>query len=549
MGSRGQPFRWSPHGAADALEAGAPEAVGGEAKTFAGAMSSLANLIPDPTTKNLWVCRPAAVVVTGSWPAHATGPITALLVIGTRAYFMQGNVGGASAGKDVPYCYDLVAGSFVTISNSGTYPSSPSSSGAWTPPTMTLVGQYVVVCHPGFDGVTNFVGWIDLTTFTSPVWESGNTATNALPSIPIACGQFSGRAYYLCNPSNANPSALLSDVLAPKTRTSGNYALTFGDNVPLVATMGLPLTNQYVGGIVQSLLIFKQNNVFQITGDPSSSNLTVNALNVAIGTSSPLSICQTPYGIAFIAPDGLRFIDFSARLSGPVGQDGNGITNPFKQSVTPSRVCAACNATTIRITVENGAAAGTPWQEWWYDVEREIWSGPHTLPNAVIQQYGIQFVSAPQSAPVFLYVSQSFPTSTSSYTELGTVLSWNYTTLFLPPQGDGLGERCIVRSQIWVGFDASSSTYSCLALDPNGVSLATCSVSGAVTGGGIWGTSVWGSFLWGGAGQPLRPRRMNWNTPIIFDRLQIQVVGQSAQNVRIGDFAAYMEELGYSPFQ
>ena len=548
MPTAGIPFRWSPHGAADALETGAPGA-GGDLKTFDGAMSQLTNLIPSPTTKNLWVCRPAATVAYTP-VSPALGPITAMLVVGTRVYYMQGNTTGANNGKDVPYCYDLVAGSLVTITKGGgsAYPTSPLSSGSWTPPTMTLVGQYIVVCHPGFDGVTNFVGWINLTTFASPVWESGNTATNALPGIPVACGQLSGRAYYLCNPGNANPSATLSDVLAPKTVTNASYVLTFGDNVPLIAAVGLPLANQ-LGGIIQSLMVFKAGNVYQVTGDPSTSNLTVNALNVAIGTNSPLSIVSTPYGLAFTAPDGLRFIDFDARLSEPVGFNGDGITNPFKQSVTPSRVCAACNATTIRISVQNGAASGSPWQEWWYDIEREIWSGPHTFPNAVIQTYGIQFVSSPQSSPVKLYLSQSIPTSTSSYTELGSALTFTYLTALLPPVGDGLGEMCIVRSQLWAGFDSASSSFSVSAIETDGSTLDTCTVAGTTSGGGIWGTSVWGSFLWGGSANPLRPRRLNWTAPLIYDRVAIQVTGTCAANVILGDFAAFIEELGYSPNQ
>ena len=549
MPSRGSPFRWSPHGAADALETGAPGAAGGTEKAFDGAMTALTNLIPDPTTKDLWVCRPA---LTSAYApgAPATGPITALLVVGTRAYYMQGNVGGANNALDVPYCYDLLAGSLVTITKGGgsAYPASPASTGSWTPPTMTLVGQYVVVCHPGFDGVTNYVGWIDLTTFTSPVWESGNTAANALPSIPVGCGQFGGRAYYLCNPSNANPVAVISDSLAPKTVTNGSYKLTFGDNVPLIGAIGLPLSNQ-LGGIIQSLMVFKANNVYQITGDPSSSSnpLTLNALNVAIGTSSPLSICSTPEGLAFVAPDGLRFIDFNARLSDPVGFAGDGITNAFKQSVTPSRVCAACNATVIRMSVQNGAASGSPWQEWWYHIERDCWSGPHTSPNAVIQPYGIQFVSAPQTAPVGLYISQSIPTSTSAYTELGSVLNWTYQTALLPPVGDGLGMMSIVRSQLWAGFDANSASYSVTALDASGTTFNTCTITGTVVGGGVWGTSIWGSFLWGGGGQPLRPRKLNWSAPLIYDRVAIAATGVSAGNVRLGDFAAFIEELGYSP--
>lgn len=49
---KSKPFRWSPKGCSDTFDS---------TEIFNGAMAQLANLIPDPTTLNLWVPRPAAV--------------------------------------------------------------------------------------------------------------------------------------------------------------------------------------------------------------------------------------------------------------------------------------------------------------------------------------------------------------------------------------------------------------------------------------------------------------------------------------------------------
>ena len=51
----GTPLVWAPAGVSDTLDA---------STSPPGAMASLQNLIPDPSTAQLWQCRPAAVIKT-----------------------------------------------------------------------------------------------------------------------------------------------------------------------------------------------------------------------------------------------------------------------------------------------------------------------------------------------------------------------------------------------------------------------------------------------------------------------------------------------------
>src|ERR1700730_3245698 len=107
---------------------------------------------------------------------------------------------------------------------------------------------------------------------------------------------------------------------------------TFGDNVALTALGGLALFNQ-LGGIVQSLMVFKDvTNIYQVTGDSALSNLSVNALNITTGTLAPNTIVATPKGLAFMAPDGVRLINFDAKIEDPIGFDGMGVSAPFISS-------------------------------------------------------------------------------------------------------------------------------------------------------------------------------------------------------------------------
>ena len=126
-----QPSVFSPAGLSDALDG---------SHVFDGACSNLQNLIPDPRTLNLWVCRPAWTPIQTFDSFTTPGFISCGYIIGTVFYGLISS--GRNAGKDEPFAYDLEAGTFITVSNitNVNTPTSPSTTGAWTPPVMKLVG-------------------------------------------------------------------------------------------------------------------------------------------------------------------------------------------------------------------------------------------------------------------------------------------------------------------------------------------------------------------------------------------------------------------------
>ena len=535
---KSKPFRWSPKSCSDTFDS---------TEIFEGAMAQLANLIPDPTTLNLWVPRPAAVQKTDFTGFTTPGFVSSCLVVGSKVYGTVAS--GTFPGFDEPYCYDLAAGAFIAVTGAlaGNVPTSPATTGVWTPPSLAVVGVYVVVCHPGFPNGANVVGWINISNPAAPVWSAGNTATNALPSAPVAVAQFNGRAYYLCNPSGAQPAALATDSLDPKTRTNATYILTFDDNQLLTAAAGLPLNNQ-LGGIVQSLIVFKgAANIYQITGDFASTDTPIakNALNVATGTNSPLSICATPKGLAFVAPDGMRMIDFNANVSDPIGFAGSGVSSPFANSVVPSRIAAACNAVTIAISSQNGAALGNPQEEWWYDLTRQVWCGPHTFASSLIQPFGRSFIKTPVGVTASLWQSDAFTSSSSTYTENGTALQWTWKTAFFPDQ-QAMSAYTVTESFVYMALASGGLGYSVAAQDENGNVLSTATI-GAQGAASLWGTMVWGTGLWGGGINAYNAQRINWDKPLTFSRLQVTIQGASAANVRLGALYGRWQAMGYLP--
>jgi hypothetical protein len=158
---------------------------------FPGAMGVLKDMIPNPAVKGQWAPRPAATQTTNfngfSTPAQGE----ALIVIGSRAYGMIASA--RFAGKSEPFCYDLVGGAFVTISGptAANCPTSQGTTGDWAPCTMSMIGNRIVITHPGYDGATHFVGWIDMRGFTSnTITGTTHTSTliDTLSSNPILAG-------------------------------------------------------------------------------------------------------------------------------------------------------------------------------------------------------------------------------------------------------------------------------------------------------------------------------------------------------------------------
>ena len=531
------PLKFSPRGLSDALDG---------SEVFSGAMASLQNLIPDPSTRSLWQCRPAGASRTTFGGFSSPGFISCLKIIGNIAYGMIAT--SRFAGNDEPFAYNLSNNTFLTISGvlAANTPISPASSGAWVPPTMDLVGTNVLVTHPGFTGSGGvFFGWFDISNPAAISWNGGNlTGLVTFTTPPSSVKNFNGRAYWITNPPAGQPALIFSDVLVPRNVTNANQILTFDDNVPLTALGALPLNNQ-LGGIIQALIGFKGvQNMSQVTGDAASTSnpLSKNALNVATGTISPNSIASTAKGLAFVAPDGLRMIDFNANVSDPTGVDGMGKTLPFIYSLAPSRICAAANGSVYRVTTQDGSLVGSPFAEYWYDFTRQIWSGPHTFPASLIASWVNTFIMAPNGVTGSLWQSDYVQSSTSSFTENGVALTFNWTSCMLPDTNQ-MAEYAMVQSTIYMGQNPGA-TYNVFALDQNGSVLQSAPLVNTQSAT-VWGGFQWGHALWGGGASNLFPQAVPWTQPVVFRRMQISLQGPSSLAVKVGTMHLRYQQLGY----
>lgn len=376
-------------------------------------------------------------------------------------------------------------------------------------------------------------------TPASPLWGAGDTNINNLPSVPVSVVQFNGRAYFACGVNGV----AFSDALLPCNRTNATQALTFANGLAVTALGALPLSSPITGGIVQSVIAFQGVSAMQqITGDQATSNLSANLMNVATGTLSPLSVCPTNFGLAFVSPEGLRVVSFAGQVSDPIGYRGAGVAVPFIYAVEPTRVCAAANANVLRVSTQNADAVNSPNQEYWFDIANKIWSGPHSFPASLIQPWRNTFVLHPVSVTATIFQSDVKLTSTSSFTENGATLSWTMKSCLSPDTGSGY-ENCLIESTVMAslpgGYNLTASVFDEQNMQLNTAGILT---SGSPT---IWGSFTWGSSSW--AGQLTLPQqyRIPWTSPIVYKQCFYQLGGTSEAGVEIGNSYFRFEQLGY----
>lgn len=518
-----------------------------------GAMASLSNLIPAPQTKDAWIGRPASTPVAQFTDFVTPNRIEALFNNGNRIYgWLQS---GLNAGKSQPFIFDISTGDFVAISGitGANTPTSTLNTGDWIPPTIDLVGGYVVLTHPGFDGATHFFGWLDMTggggTFAAPAYSSGNTATHALAAVPTAVAQYAGSACFAVNTTSPQSAAVVfSDAGNPLTVTNANQIITFQNGLAVTALKGMPLGAQITGGIVQSLMVFQgETAITQLLGAPALSNLTTNTLNDVTGTQAPNTICTTPQGMLFAAHDGIRRIDQFANIKPVIGRRGTGITNPFIFAVNPSRMCAAYNEGVYRISVQNGAALNQPVQEWWYHEDDNLWTGPHTFPAVVITATPLPhvFTLATAIVPSALWDSACVADTEASFVENGSPMTFVWQTS-LWPDNAGVMMNALGQTNVAVQFTAGQNLRVSLFNDYGALLDQTTLVPRSTLESGEWGTMLWGSGVWGETTLPLREVPVLWNQPNVFKQASVQITGVSSYSLKVGNLYAMVEKVPYS---
>jgi len=439
-------------------------------------------------------------------------------------------VGSQIAGTGIP------SGAYVTaISGAGPYSLTISQAATATATGITLYGTGTTITMSA--NATSTTNALSITvaggTTTSPLWSSVNASMNGLTAVPTAVTLFYSRFYF----SVAN-TLQYTDTLS-LNRTQASQSLTAGDSSAITALSLFTLTTT-TQGILQGLLAFKSNTVFQVTGDVALNTLAINSLNTAAGTVSPNSVVPTPDGVFFMAPDGIRVVQADGTVSEPDGD----LRLPFLGAEYASRVNASYNSDVYRICVQNINVANAPWQEYWYDIGREIWTGPHTCQQDIALPYGAGFICFSHLYPATMYTSYVTQISGSSFTENGTALSWIFQTAPIG-EDDSMYVNTVNETTVNMAFLSGAPSVTCTASDESQGVMATASVVAPSVVQSLWGTLVWGAGIWYGKQYGIRPHLIPWTNPLIFTKIIFQATATSVLGFKISNLRFMVQLVDY----
>ena len=534
----GKPVRWTPKGLADAWDA---------TDIFPGACRSLGDLMFDLQNPEIVVPRPGRVALTTFPGFSSPGYISIQFCIGSICYGMIATA--RNAGKDEPFAYDLINNVFVTISGvtAGNTPTSPASTGAWTPPTAAVIGAKIIITHPGFNGSgSNFFGVLDISNPAAPAWSSSNLATNPLTVVPTAVANYYNRAYFAIGSHLA-----ISDVLVPTARTNASQEVTLGDPSPVIALSGLPVQTTS-GGIVAALIAFKATQIWQIIGDIASTTnpYSQNFLSLSDGTQSPRSIVQTENGLYWVGTDG----PYSMNAFGAIGHLVHGtqqesaesdIRQPFTLTTSPSRIAADHAGNIYRVCVPTLLSGVSVTRDYWFDMRRRRWNGPHTMTYDCVSNQGAYFVLSGADNPGMLVRSDITPLPSTVYTDLGNPYTVHLQTCALPKTGTMM-EHQVVETTVELSSAGVSVDYQVTAIGTDQSTLNSVNVmtQGA---GALWGGFTWGDgTLWTSGINAPKVYDVPWSDLIVFSKVAIDIQAKASQNVSIGTAMLRYQDTGYT---
>lgn len=531
----GDPKRFTPRGIADAYDA---------TDTFAGACRTLQNLIFDTSNPEIMVSRPGIGASITSFGGFTTPTFVVVFIsIGVMVYGMISSA--TFAGHDEPFAYNTQSNLFVPITGTlaGNTPTSLSSAGAWTPPTMAVISTKIIVTHTGFNGVgANFFGVIDITNPAAPTWASANLATNPLPGVPTAVANFNNRAYYA-----VGNRSFYSDVLVPTTATNAGQTITHGDTTPITCYGGLPIQTSSAG-ILQSLTVFKPFQIWQVTGDPllAASPLANNYLSLTLGCNAPRSVVQTPVGLMFVGIDGPYYVDTFGVVR-PLTREPKAheqdVQAPFQNASQPSRICAGFTGSIYRCSMATTFLGVAGSVEYWFDVNRRRWTGPHTTFFDCYAPLGNQFVVSITAQGAKLFLAPVLPGGSSIYNDAGASITSLLETCSLPKDGR-MAQRQVVESTVELSSFGGPTAYTVNALDDQRNVMNTCVINSAGLGQ-LWGSNFWGTDLWASNITIPKVYRIPWTAPLVFQKMSIQISATSNASISMGTQFHRYEDAGY----
>jgi hypothetical protein len=221
------------------------------------------------------------------------------------------------------------------------------------------------------------------------------------------------------------------------------------------------------------------------------------------------------------------------------------IQAPFQAMVNPGRAAGAFSGSMWRVCIDTVRGGQFVTDDYWFDITRRRWSGPHSFSYDNICQTGNYFIISHRNVGAYLFASQYMPSGTTTYLDNGQPYSVVIQTASFP-KTQNINEKQVIESTIELSSSAQNLTYTINAIDDMANVLDTTQIS-INTPVNVWGVGVWG----GGQSynyQYNAPATFTipWTKPLIFKKMGLQIIASSTNNLSIGTFFAKYKDTGYT---
>lgn len=324
---RAREITWQPRGIVDAVDGtNAPP----------GAMSLLANLVPDPATAGVFVPREAALIKTDFSGFFGGVWVTGFTIVGDLLYGLLAD--SLNPGHDEPFAYDLANDVFIAVTGvtAANTPATPPATGDWQPPILAQVAGRVVVTHPGFGVNLNTV------VIGDTVFDQTNPSSHLYAAViagdPVITNVFPGMD--VTGPGiPGNTKVLYAEAF--REITTGDTTLGSANIANVVSTLDLATGMVVSGaGIPAGSTVVTAVGGLVVISHPATANavgvtLTFSGANIYLSNRATIALTGQAYTISGLGGAYLGWFD----VSGFQGQvRGNTLTGSPTITGNPSIV-------------------------------------------------------------------------------------------------------------------------------------------------------------------------------------------------------------------
>jgi len=208
-------------------------------------------------------------------------------------------------------------------------------------------------------------------------------------------------------------------------------------------------------------------------------------------------------------------------------------------------MAAAYASNIYRICVQTTIQGVAQTNDYWFDLRRMRWTGPHSFIYDCASQHNNSFVLSGPATGAALFGSNVLDRSLATiYNDNGAAIVSSLTSAFLANPAP-MSFKQTIESNIDLSSGGLALQFTISATDDYDNQIAVASVTTPAPAA-IWGQFNWGDgTLWAATKANPRNYGIDWNIPVVWDRMSLNVNATSSSDVSVGKSVIKYQVCGY----